>query len=347
MTALPSLTPKERLLRALRQEQVDRPPVVCMGGMMNAAIVEIAENCPATLPESHFQAEKMADLALEVARATGFENLAVPFCMTVEAEALGSAIDPGSLACEPKIAAEAYPSVADAPVWDAAQILTASRVQVVLAAIGILARAKTDLPIIISLTGPVSTAASVVEPKSFYKELRKKKEQAHRLLGQVTDFLANYARLAIQAGADVVAIGDPSATGEILGPALFEEYAVRYLRDLVRAVHDAGAPTIVHICGDTDRCRDLWPLIESEAVSVDAMINLARLKQSFPGLATVGNVSTFLLEFGPAEKVARRTLKLVSEGVDVIAPACGLSTSTKLATIRAMTEAVRGPEGLE
>ena len=187
----------------------------------------------------------------------------------------------------------------------------------------------------------------MVEPKSFYKALRKKKEEAHRVLGQVTDFLARYAHLAIRAGADVVAIGDPSATGEILGPALFEEYAVRYLRDLVRAVHAAGTPTIVHICGDTDRCRDLWPLIESEAISVDAMINLARLKRSFPSLATVGNVSTFLLEFGPAEKVARRTLKLVSEGVNVIAPACGLSTSTKLATIRAMTEAVRRPEARE
>jgi [methyl-Co(III) methanol-specific corrinoid protein]:coenzyme M methyltransferase len=338
-----TITPKERLLRSLRRQNVDRPPVACMGGMMNAAIVEIAKDCPATLPDAHFQADKMTALALEVARQTGFENLAVPFCMTAEAEALGSSINPGTLACEPKIASELYTSVSDVPVWDTEKLLEHPRITVILEAIKKLAGAGTDLPVIVSLTGPVSVAASVVDPVNFFKELRKKNSEAHRVMRQVTDFLSQYARLAIRAGADVVAIGDPSATGEILGPKLFEEFAVYYIRDLVRAAHAEGAPTIVHICGDTDRCRNLWPAIESEAISVDAMINLAKLKLSFPQIATMGNVSTFLLEFGPAEKVARRTRRLIKDGVDVIAPACGLSTSTKLEVIRAMTDAVRNP----
>jgi [methyl-Co(III) methanol-specific corrinoid protein]:coenzyme M methyltransferase len=312
-----------------------------MGGMMNAAIVEIAGACSATLPAAHFNGEKMARLALEVARATGFENLAVPFCMTVEAEALGSAIDPGTLACEPKIASEAYASASDVPTWDTEKLLTNARLPIVLEAIGRLARSGTDLPVIVSITGPLSTSAAVVEPRSFFKELRKNKAEAHRVQRQVTEFLARYARLAVRAGADVVAVGDPSASGEILGPALFEEFAVPYLRDIVRAAHEEGAPTIVHICGDTERCRGLWPLIESDAVSVDAMINLARLKHSFPQIAVMGNVSTFLLEFGPPEKVIKRTRRLVGDGVDIIAPACGLSTSTRLEVIRAMTDTVR------
>ncbi|MDR1360066.1 MAG: methylcobamide--CoM methyltransferase [Deltaproteobacteria bacterium] len=340
---LPALGPKERLLRALRREKVDRPPVACMGGMMNAAIVEIAGNCPATLPAAHFEAAGMAELALEVAEKTGFENLSVPFCMTVEAEALGSSVDPGSLACEPKIASEAYQSAADVPFQDLQTLIRAGRIPVVLKAVEILAESGTALPIIASLTGPVSTAASLVYPPAFFKELRKKKAESHRLLGYIGLFLAEYARLAIRAGADVIAIGDPSATGEILGPALFEEFVVPYLRDLVQAVHAEGTPTIVHICGDTGRCRDLWPLLESDAVSVDAMINLAALKPALPETAVMGNVSTYLLEFGTPEKTARRTRKLVRDGVDIIAPACGLSTSTKLAVIRAMTDTVRFP----
>jgi [methyl-Co(III) methanol-specific corrinoid protein]:coenzyme M methyltransferase len=35
--------------------------------------------------------------------------------------------------------------------------------------------------------------------------------------------------------------------------------------------------------------------------------------------------------------------QLVEEGVDIIAPACGLSTSTPLENIRALTGAVREP----
>ncbi|MDR2075833.1 MAG: methylcobamide--CoM methyltransferase [Desulfovibrio sp.] len=334
-------TPKERLLRVLRREKTDRPPVACMGGMMNAAIVEIAGNCPATLPGAHSDADQMAELALAVAGQTGFENLAVPFCMTVEAESLGSAVDLGTLACEPKIVSEPYHSISAVPDLDWESLLGAGRIPMVLKAVERLAAAGTDLPIIVSLTGPISTAASLVNPPAFFKELRKRKEDAHRLLSRISLFLGEYARRAVRAGADVIAIGDPSATGDILGPALFEEFAVPYVREVVRAAHAENVPTIVHICGDTDRCRALWPLMESEAVSVDAMINLAKLKRFLPGIVTMGNLSTYMLEFGTAARVARRTEILIRAGVDIIAPACGLSTGTKLPVIRAMTGAVR------
>jgi [methyl-Co(III) methanol-specific corrinoid protein]:coenzyme M methyltransferase len=39
--------------------------------------------------------------------------------------------------------------------------------------------------------------------------------------------------------------------------------------------------------------------------------------------------------------VARRAQALVRDGVDIISPACGLSTSTGLRTIAAMTAAVK------
>ena len=70
-----AITPKERLLRVLRKEPVDRPPVICTGGMMNAAIVEIMRATGHTLPEAHFDARRMADLAQDVQAATEFENI--------------------------------------------------------------------------------------------------------------------------------------------------------------------------------------------------------------------------------------------------------------------------------
>ena len=44
------LTQKERLLRVLNKEKVDRPPVICPGGMMNAAIVDVMNKTGHTLP---------------------------------------------------------------------------------------------------------------------------------------------------------------------------------------------------------------------------------------------------------------------------------------------------------
>jgi len=72
------------------------------------------------------------------------------------------------------------------------------------------------------------------------------------------------------------------------------------------------------------------------------MVNLAKLKEDFPGITTMGNLSTYALEWGSPDKIALQTQKLVEDGIDIISPACGLSTSTTLANIRAMTRTVQG-----
>lgn len=335
-----SISPKERLTRTLKRQPVDRPPVACPGGMMNAAVVEVMERTGNPLPEAYADPVRLARLAEDVAELTGFENLALPFCMTLEAELLGSRVDPGTLACEAKIAAEAFASVRDValPALDA---LPESRALRVVRAIELTAARRPDRPLIGSLTGPVSTAASVVDPITFLKELRKERDASHRVLGAVTGAVAKLAEAMVEAGADVVAISDPTATGEILGPRAFEEFALRYLNDLVDRIHRLGVPVIVHICGDIGPVDHLVAKLHADAVSTDAAVNLARLKGKYPDLVTMGNVSTQTLQVAQPERVAERTRQLVEEGVDIIAPACGLSTSTPLENIRALTGAVR------
>lgn len=224
-----SISPKQRLLDTLAKKQVDRPPVVCTGGMMNAAIVEVMTHSGNTLPEAHFEAGRMADLAGNIHHGTGFENLGIPFCMTVEAEVLGSDIDFGSLACEPKIAKERFASAKDVVFNDIYAMLQSGRISQVAEAARLLAQRHPDQPVIGSLTGPVSTAASLVDPLQFLKELRKDREHAHKVLAYVSTFLIGFARSLVDSGATAICIGDPTATGEILGPRMFDEYAVTYL----------------------------------------------------------------------------------------------------------------------
>jgi len=338
---LPDLTPKERLLRVLRKESVDRPPVICTGGMMNAAIVDVMEQSGLTLPEAHFDAALMASLAGAVASATGFENLGVPFCMTVEAELLGSAIDPGTLACEPKIAREIFPSVTRVEYRDVETMARTGRIQTVKSATARLVAEHPNRPVVASLTGPLSTAASIVDPMAFLKELRKEETQAHRVLGYVTELLVAFAREELEAGATAIAIGDPTATGEILGPAMFKAYAVPWLNELTDRIHALGAPVILHICGNMKRVWPLLPELRADALSTDALVNLRNLKSDFPQVTTMGNLSTYLLQDGSPEQVARRAKELVQDGIDIISPACGLSTSTALGNVAAMTTAVR------
>jgi MtaA/CmuA family methyltransferase len=335
------LSPKERLLNVLNGKPVDRPPVICTGGMMNAAIVDVMTRTGNTLPEAHFQAERMSLLAGDIHAETGFENLGIPFCMTVEAEVLGSEIDFGSLACEPKIAKESFASTREVAFRDIPALLKQGRIAEVAGAAGTLAHRHPDQPVIGSLTGPISTAASLVDPLQFLKELRKEREHAHRVLEYVSDFLTGFAQVLVESGATAICIGDPTATGEILGPAMFDEYAVTYLNKVIDGIHAAGVPVMVHICGEMKAVKPSIPLLHADAVSTDAFVNLKLLKQEYPQITTMGNLSTILLEGGDPEKVARRTETLVHEGIDIISPACGLSTSTSLEAIRAMTSTVK------
>ncbi|MEI6205437.1 MAG: uroporphyrinogen decarboxylase family protein [Desulfuromonadales bacterium] len=336
-----NLSPKKRLLDTLAKKRVDRPPVICTGGMMNSAIIDVMTKTGHTLPEAHFEAGRMADLAGGIHSETGFENIGIPFCMTVEAEVLGSEIDFGSLACEPKIFRELFPSVNSVVFKDINSMLGAGRISEVAGAAERLARRYPDQPVIGSLTGPVSTAASLVDPMQFLKELRKNRENAHRVLEYVSNFLIGFAKVLVDSGATSICIGDPTATGEILGPRMFDEYAVSYLNKVIDGIHATGVPVIVHICGEMKAVKSSIQLLHADAISTDAFVNLRLLKEEYPQLTTMGNLSTILLESGDPGKVARRTESLVREGIDIISPACGLSTSTSLEAIRAMTETVK------
>ena len=105
------LTEKERLDRALHHEEVDRPPCICPGGMMNMITTDLMDICGVTWPEAHTDAEMMANLALASYEQGCFENVGVPFCMTVEAEAMGAEVTMGTRNFEPHVTAYAADSV--------------------------------------------------------------------------------------------------------------------------------------------------------------------------------------------------------------------------------------------
>lgn len=333
---------KQRLLTVLKKDKVDRPPVICTGGMMNAAVVEIMNNTGHTLPEAHSDAELMAQLAGDVYEQTGFENIGIPFCMTVEAEVLGSEVTYGTLVCEPKITKEVFTSVSAVERRDINTMLDDGRIEIVVQAVAILAKRYPDVPIIGNITGPISTAASLVDPIALLKDFRKRPVECHRVLDYATDLIIGFAERMIASGATVISIADPTATGEILGPKVFKDFAVLYLNRIIDALHAKNIPVLVHICGNMNTVKALIPEIKADAISTDALVNLRQLKADYSQVTTMGNLSTYLLEFGSAEKVTQQTQRLVQDGVNIISPACGLSTSTSLKLIRAMTDAVKG-----
>lgn len=334
------ISPRERLNKVFNREQVDRLPCICPGGMMNMVTTEVIEELGIDFSKAHSNPQIMADLATAVYEKGCFENYGVPFCMTIEAEEFGASVNMGTNIYEPHVVEYAIASVKEYNKLPPINF-EEGRAKVVIDAIKLLKSKNSNVPIIGNLTGPISTASSVMEPVVFYKELRKSNAEAHKYLDFVTEQLISFAKKQIEAGADIIAISDPSGTGEILGPKFFEEFAVKYLNKLVESIQEEKVKTIVHICGQMKSVYKEVDKIKSDVLSFDSIVSISEARKNLGDRLLMGNVSTYAIEFGEPNKVSELTQKCVRDGVNIISPACGLGMKSPLTNVKAMLQSLK------
>ncbi len=330
-----NLTQKERLLKVLNNEIVDRPPVICPGGMMNSAVTEVVKD----LKNSHnVELKEMVEAAKLVHEKTGFENFGVPFCMTSEAEILGVKVELGDKDKEPRVTEYNSSSMLD--IIDKYDIypLKEKRMKTVIMAISELRNEQ--IPVIGNITGHISTASSVVDPNLFFKNLIKKPEESYKFLSYINNYLIDYAKEMLIAGADVIAVSDPTATGEILGKRIFDKFAVPFYKEFVNALSEHNIPVIFHMCGNAKLVVESMDEVGFSALSFDSIVNMKETKKKIT-TKLMGNVNTQSLDNGDENIIKALTKHSINSGVDIVAPACGLGMGTKISSIKCMTDYVK------
>lgn len=331
------MTEKQRLLDVLNGKKTDRPPVICPGGMMNAAVTEVVEE----IKKNHnSDVDAMVEAAIKVHEITGFENYGVPFCMTIESEPFDVKVDLGSKLVEPRITKynEEILNNLDEIKSNQIKIQHSERAKTVLEAISRLKNNK--IPVIGNITGPMSVVTSVIEPTDYYKMMRKDKVKAMKFLDVVTDYLIKFSTEMIENGADLIAMSDPSATGEILGKNNFEEFMIPMYKKISDAVHKKEKKIIIHICGKSQSILESLNDSGADSLSFDSVVGIRKAKEIL-GVPIMGNVSTQLLDQGEKEKVKIHTETAIKDGTSIVSPACGLAMSTPIENLKAMTDAVK------
>jgi [methyl-Co(III) methanol-specific corrinoid protein]:coenzyme M methyltransferase len=311
--------------------------------MMNMAVTEVMSSVGESWPRAHTDPESMARLVLGMVDLAGVENLGAPFCMTIEAEGMGARVDLGSAETEPRVTDYAIVALADVDSltpFDA----VGGRAHATAAATRMLVAERPDLPMFACLTGPISLATSLVDPLLFFRAMRKDASAAHALLELSADAAIAFGDALVDAGADTVCIADPSGTGEIIGAKAFGEFALPYINRIVEHFAARDVLSVVHICGDVKALRGVLDRVTAPVISIDSNVSFRTLGALAPEHAHMGNVSTYLLEYGKAETLRQVAMNRVLEGVDIIAPACGIGPRTPLANIRALADVVADTE---
>ena len=326
---------RERLVATAEGRHVDRPPCICPGGMMNMIFEEVMESSGCYWPEAHCSSEQMTKLAMELRKRGGFENYGVPFCMTVEAEALGADVEMGDRFTEPHVTAPVFKSVKEFEKF-AAYDFSKGRIKVVLDTIAAIKEKDSECPVIGNLTGPFSLAGSLIEMSEVLKSLRRDPQSVHDMMTRISDLQAEFGRKMVEAGADFICISEPSGTGEIMGKKRFSEFSVKYINRVLDGICEAKK--IVHICGDLSNVYDVLGDLHCHVFSFDAVVPVKEIKKYLNRKAVMGNVSTFAIVSGEEDTIYKLATKAMKHGADVLAPACGLSTQTSMNNVHAMID---------
>ena len=330
------LTLKERLLNVLEGKDVDKVPVA---SVTQTGIVELMDEVGAAWPEAHSNAGLMAKLAIANHELSGLEAVRIPYCLTVLVEAMGCEINMGTKNRQPSVTGHPYPkSLDDAAIPE--DLLAKGRVPVILEAIKIIRdKVGPDVPVIGGMEGPITIASDLASVKSFMKWSIKKPDLFDQVLDLATDAAVIYANEMVKAGADIISVADPVASPDLMSPDSFKDSLMPRLQKFSGAVDSA---TILHICGNVNPVLDYMADCGFEGLSVEEKIGSVKKAKDILGdrARLIGNISSpFTLLPGPVDKIKTEAKQALDDGIDVLAPGCGIAPMTPLENIKALVAA--------
>lgn len=195
---------------------------------------------------------------------------------------------------------------------------------------------------------PFDLACQLREINRFMIDLVENKAFAHRLLEYCAAAVSRYALAMAEAGAHVLNTGDSVASGSLVGPHIYAEFAFPYEKKVFETIRTRfDIPITLHICGDTSTC--IRRMIETGAtgIEIDHVMDLRRVRQVCGERVTaIGNVNPLdPLLSGTAEAVkasCRACLEAFAGSHRfILATGCAISPLTAPANLAAMTKAVR------
>ena len=142
-----------------------------------------------------------------------------------------------------------------------------------------------------SVGGPLTIASYLRGVTNLLKDMRRDKENVKRLLEVV---VANQKRCidAFSRFGVTISLGDPVASGSLLSPKYFREFAMPALREVSDyAFEKTGKKPTLHICGRTERVWEDIKTLNLASYSLDNESSLLDAAKFFGDkMALVGNV---------------------------------------------------------
>jgi MtaA/CmuA family methyltransferase len=337
------MTGKERVLKTLSFEAVDRIPWVPYAGVQTANLIGLDA-------ESYLKsADNIVAGILKAYELYEPDGLPIVFDVQMEAEALG---------CKLKWAKDNPPAV-DTHVLESKAIAEMKlpgkndgRYPVALEAARRIVSAIGDKVALYALICGPFTLALHLKGTDLFSDMIKRHEKVHEVMGFCTEVCKNLAGMYAETGVDIIAVVDPMTSQ--IAPKQFELFVKEPTVKLNRYVKSLGLKVTSFCCGNATKNIELMCQTETNGIAFDENVNLAYAKD----IATKYRVSfggnlpltTVMMYGSPMENVeeARKEME-IGKGVGyILSPGCDIPFATPVNNLVAISNFVNGkPSSLE
>ena len=188
--------------------------------------------------------------------------------------------------------------------------------------------------------GPIAEAADLRGINTLMVDFYDDPVFVHDLFAFVIEMEVNFAREQVNAGADVIGIGDAAAS--LIGPQFYNEFVWPYEKKLVDGIHALGAKVRMHICGNTRRILEGLGKLGCEIVDLDSLAPIAEGRQKMgANQVLLGNLNPVtVLRNGTQEEVASATAECHRQAGSrfIVGAGCEVPRDTPPENLRALCE---------
>jgi MtaA/CmuA family methyltransferase len=193
------------------------------------------------------------------------------------------------------------------------------------------------------IEGAAAEAGVLLGVTQFLEDTMLEPDETHKLLQRCADQAVAFGLAQLEAGADIIGIGD--AVASLMSPRAYREFALPYEQRIIQAIHNAGGLVKLHICGNTSNHLADMATTGADIIDVDWMVDWAEAVRTFAGIAsTNGNFDPVgVLLRGTPEEVAAATQACLDAGDArcMISAGCEVPVDTPHANLLAQYEVLR------
>ncbi len=327
---------RERVLAFLKGESVDRLP------LMPVVMMFCADQIGVKYGEYVQDYRVLAEAQIQTAERFGFDIVSNMSDPAREAFDCGAHIE--FFDDQPAAIVESDALLADKASLVGLQMpdpLSGGRMHAAVNALSLMKERVGNEKVIMGwVEGPCAEAADLRGINTLMFDFYDDPDFVRRLFDFVTELALRYARVQVDAGADIIGVGDAAAS--LIGPKFYDEFVWPYEKKLVDGIHAMGAVVRLHICGHASRIVSGMGRLKCEIVDLDYFTPVDAARQAMGSdQILLGNIDPVraLRNASPGE-VTASFAECHRQAGDrfIIGAGCEVPRDTPLENVRAMIE---------